>query len=274
MNGWKPRLIAVDIDGTLLNAAKELTTGTRAAIKRARQAGIVVIPCSGRPFFGTRAVAAQAGMDQVVVAGNGAQVRAFSGEMIENHPFDADKCRECLRLCMEFGLGCNLYADDTLYTRAHNSVTRYYERLNQTLKADEQCRYAFVTDLFETLERHAGGILKLEVFPVLPKAKTALLALIKSLGGIAAEGTLRSSAELHAAGVSKATGLMAAARYYDIPLCDAMAFGDAENDVELLRAAGRGVAMGNAAQEAKAAADEIAPDNDHDGVAEWIGRYL
>ena len=80
--------------------------------------------------------------------------------------------------------------------------------------------------------------------------------------------------EFTAQGVSKATGLRFLADYLGLTLAQTMAIGDSENDAEMLRAAGLGVAMGNAYPQVKALADAVTDDNESDGVAKAIQKYL
>lgn len=112
MTAWKPELIALDLDGTLLNSARQITPGTRTAIGQARASGVKVIPCSGRHFSGTRLVAMQAGMGDVIICGNGALVTTWQGETIFAKMLNPSRCLELLEFCEEYRLGSNLYADD------------------------------------------------------------------------------------------------------------------------------------------------------------------
>ena len=83
-----------------------------------------------------------------------------------------------------------------------------------------------------------------------------------------------SSLEFSPQGVTKATGLLALADLLGIDRAATIAVGDADNDLDMLRAAGLGVAMGNANERAREAADVTVADNDHDGCAEAIRRFL
>ena len=83
-----------------------------------------------------------------------------------------------------------------------------------------------------------------------------------------------SSLEFSPAGVNKGTGLLALAELLSIPRDATIAVGDADNDLGMLRAAGLGIAMGNANESARAVADAVVADNDHDGCAEAIRRFL
>lgn len=274
MTAWKPELIALDLDGTILNSARQITLGTRSAIEQARACGIKVIPCSGRHFSGTRSVALQAGMGDAIVCGNGALVTTWHGETIFAKMFNPDRCLELLGFCEEYQLGCNLYANDVLYTLSPNSVTAYYERLNAYLPADICCIYQFIPDMRAAIEENADRILKFEIFPLPDEPRSVLLDMLKARPDMAEEGNLRTSVELHASGVNKGTGLTEAARYFGISMKNVMAVGDGENDVNMLKMAGMGAAMGNAVHEAKAAADIILPSHDEDGVAWGIRKFI
>ena len=114
---------------------------------------------------------------------------------------------------------------------------------------------------------------KIDLYFASPDERAAYLARVE---GVHAQITPCDYAglEINASSVDKGTGLAALCDYLHIPLSDAIAIGDAENDVSMLRAAGLAVAMGNALDAVKAEADVIAPDCDHDGVADVIERYL
>ena len=274
MTAWKPELIALDLDGTLLNSDRQITPGTCAAIGQARACGVKVIPCSGRHFSGTRPVAMQAGMGDVIICGNGALVTTWQGETIFAKMLNPSRCLELLDLCEEYHLSSNLYADDVLYTLIPNSVTKYYEQLNEQLAADIHCSCRFVSDMRAAVEENAEKIMKFEIFPLPYLPPRILFDMLERCPDMSEEGNLRTGVELHASGVNKGTGLAEAARYLGIPMENVMAVGNGENDVTMLKMAGMGAAMGNAVSEAKAAADLVLPSNNEDGVAWAIHRFV
>ena len=124
MSAWRPELIALDIDGTLLNSARQITETTKKAIAETRLQGIKVIPCSGRHYSGTRSIALQAGMGDAVICGNGALVTTWNGEVISAAMLNPQRCMELLRFCESYHLGCNLYANDILHTLKPNSFLK------------------------------------------------------------------------------------------------------------------------------------------------------
>ena len=274
MSRWQPRLIAADLDGTLLNSRSRLSFSTRRAIRRAREAGIRVVPCSGRHFPGARAIAWQAGMRDLLIVGNGAQVRTFDGKLLFQRLLSPDCCLALLEVAQRWKLACNLYAGDVIYAQAPNSVLDYYRRINRTLPAAYRCPCFIVDDLSRQIEKGKDALLKMELMPVPAGAAAELRILGGQFPAMAFEGNWRASVEAHASGVDKGTGLRWAAAYYGLSLGETLAFGDGENDVPLLRAAFAGAAMGNAAEAALAAADFVVPDNDHHGVARTIRKYI
>lgn len=274
MNRWQPRLIVTDLDGTLLSSRSRLSLSTRWAIRRAREAGIRVVPCSGRYFPGTRAIAWRAGMGDLLIVGNGAQVRTFAGEILFQRLLEPTDCVNVLNIARKWSLACNLYAGDTIYAQAPNRVLDYYRKLNRTLPTDYYCPCVIVDDLSRIIEKQADALLKMELLPVSEGAADELRALGGRSPQLAFEGNWRTSLEAHAAGVDKGTGLKFAAAYYGLSPAETLAFGDGENDVPLLQAAFAGAAMGNAVEQARVAADFVVPDNDHHGVARTIRKYI
>lgn len=266
------RLIATDIDGTLLNLNRQVSDRTKEAIRLAQSRGVIVIPCSGRHFPGTRAIARQAGMKDALLCGNGAQARTLSGEVIANHPFSPEECLKIIDFAEKNGLQYNVYANDVIYSSKMNSVLTYYENLNLTLPENERCVFE-LCDGRKAVETNEHNLLKIELLRLWPAIRPSVRALLSALP-VCAEGNFVSSVEVHAPGINKGTGLRDVAQKYGISLSETMAFGDENNDVDMLRMAGIGVAMGNGADCAKQAADIIAPDNHHDGVADVIERYI
>lgn len=270
---WRPRLIALDIDGTMLDPASALTNATLRAIQMAREKGAHIVLCSGRYFPGVRAIAWQARLDGILIVGNGAQIRTADGAILFHRGLDPVPCRAIAGFAEKWGLCCNLYAADRIYFNRDNRVIDAYVKLNREVPPEYCCAYCSMPDLRMAIKEYAGAILKMEVLSLPGEALPELLSLSRSYPQIAYEGNLQSSVEIHAAGVDKGTGLRWAAEYYGIPLESTMAFGDGDNDIPMLRMAHIGVAMQNGTLAVQNAADAIAPDNANDGVARMIYQY-
>ena len=213
-------------------------------------------------------------MGDLIIAGNGAQVRTLSGDVLFQRLLDPAPCLELFRIAEKWGAACNLYADDQIFSQTPNRVLDYYRRLNHRLPVSCRCVCHLVDSLPREIQRREKGLLKMELLPVPPEAVPAVRALEEQRPDVLLEGNLCTSVEMHASGVDKGVGLQVAAAHYGISLLDTLAFGDAENDVPLLKTAFVGAAMGNAVDTARAAADLIVPDNDHHGVARTIRKYV
>ncbi|WP_372968090.1 Cof-type HAD-IIB family hydrolase [Microbacterium sp.] len=265
------RLIATDLDGTLLDSSSTVTRRTRTALDAARERGIPVIPVTARQPIGLRAIAAGAGFDGWALCSNGAYAtHLMDGRMLFAEELPAETIRtlaEALRASIP----------DLLFASVREG--------GETFVA--QRGYAEIADLSDHKRdpRTMGGValdrvldapsLKFVIrHPELAPAE--LFRALQALGLTGFEATLSGApfVEVMAEGVTKATGLARLCEHLDIDRGDVVAFGDALNDVEMLRWAGHGVAMADADDIVRDAADETTTSNDDDGVARVIERLL
>jgi Cof subfamily protein (haloacid dehalogenase superfamily) len=272
------RLLALDIDGTLVNSRDELTDATREAIGRARQAGIGVVLATGRRYSRSLHLVDHLAIDQPLVTASGALVKHPHGHRTL---FRAEFGPDVLR-----GLVAHLTAagyDPVLYS---DSFSEGFDFYCPRLKV-EQPELAEFYRLNEGVGREWPGVVENpppDVFAGFAMGtKTQMMALGKELAAAwpddLAIHVLRSPrytgwmCEIAPAGISKWSGIehvAAAAGIRDEEIC---AVGDDVNDIPMIRGAGLGVAMGNALDEVKAAADRIAPGHDSDGlvtVVDWL----
>ncbi|PRB04336.1 HAD family hydrolase [Microbacterium sp. MYb64] len=265
------RLIATDLDGTLLDPASRVSARTRAALDAARAAGIVVVPVTARQPIGLRAVAADAGFDGWALCGNGAY-----GVHLDTH--------EQL-FATEIAVSVQRRIAHELGTRIDGLLFASVREAGEVFVA--QAGYADVATHGDHKRDPASmGAVPLTEVLAAPSLKLVIRhAVVTPAEIFDALGTLDQSGfeatlsgapfvEVMAEGVTKATGLAHLCDRLGIDRSEVLAFGDALNDVEMLRWAGRGVAMANAEPEALAAADEVAPSNAEDGVAVMIERVL
>ena len=265
------RLIATDLDGTLLDSASAVSPRTRAALDAARERGIHVVPVTARQPIGLRAIAADAAFDGWALCSNGAYaVHLTDGRMLFAEELPADTIRtlaEALRASIPGLLFASVRDAGETFVAQHG--------------------YAEIADLSDHKRdsKTMGGV-PLEQVLDAPSLKfvirhpelapAALFDSLRSLGLTGFEATLSGApfVEVMAEGVTKATGLARLCAHLGIDRADVVAFGDALNDVEMLRWAGHGVAMARAEAVVQDAADETAASNDDDGVAQVIERML
>lgn len=265
------RLIATDLDGTLLTSAVEVSPRTRAALDAARVRGIHVVPVTARQPIGLRAIAGGAGFDGWALCSNGAFATHLSdGRMLFAEELPSETIRTLAAALRES-------IPDLLFASVREGGEGFVA----------QRGYAEIADLSDHKRdpRTMGGV-DLEHVLAAPSLKlvirhpelapAAVFDALRALGLTGFEATLSGApfVEVMAEGVTKATGLARLCEHLGIERADVVAFGDALNDVEMLHWAGHGVAMANAEDAVKDAADETTTSNDDDGVARVIERLL
>lgn len=258
------RLIATDIDGTLIDSSQQLAPRTLEALTAAREAGIVVVPTSGRqPFSIGELLAGTWLAEGLVIGANGAVARDLStGEVHFERSVSVEaQSRLFYALQEQFpSLACVSVRDagDTFMPEAG-----YLGMMDpgDHGRGEELPHYP----LAEVL---GGASLKLVIrAPEVTPEELREAAVRLAVPGVAVSTSGAPFLEVAAAGVNKATGLETVCAELGILPSEVVAFGDNNNDVEMLQWAGIGVAMGNALPEVKALADRVVPSNDEFGVA-------
>jgi hypothetical protein len=246
-------------DGTLGDAAI-------AAIGRSRAAEIPVVIATGRMYRSVRPYLERADIDDLVICYQGAAVvDPRDGTFLVHEPIAVDLAREAVAALLELGYEPNVYVDDELVVAEHTPYSQAYAGFQQ-LPVTE------VGDLLVWLERPPTKLVAVGDPDELPALRAALAERFD--GRLFAITSLPWLLELGRTGVSKGTGLAYVARRLGIGTSQVVAFGDGENDVELLQEAGFGVAVEGAHETLLAIADWTCPAPEEDGVARVIEAYL
>jgi Cof subfamily protein (haloacid dehalogenase superfamily) len=260
------RAFACDLDRTLIWKDAELRPRTRAAIAAARNAGIHVILVTGRMFRSVRPYAEGAGIDDPVVCYQGAVVAdPVSGQFLRHEPIPVELAREAIAAVEAEGYPLNCYVDDELYVAEHTAASDAYASF-QNLEVHE------VGDLLDWLAEPPTKLVAVGD----PVELDALEARMRERFGrrMFISKSLPYFLEFAHASVTKGSGLAFVADRVGFTAAETVAFGDGENDVELLEWAGYGVAVENAHLRVLAVADFVCPPCDEEGVAQVIEAYL
>ena len=279
------KLLALDLDGTLLDPSSRVSAENARAVRLAQQAGVQVALCTGRNFTETRAFNAQleTSADWAVIANGAATERLVDGAQLTFDGLDRQMCRQILAICAQFHTDPCLYTGDSLYYG--RELLRFLQALRQRghVTLDETAEGYYYIDSPEkwcaTLEQEGGRILKAILHNVDPAAVDRMIALLEQDGrfelapSVMYGGALKN-VEINCKGVHKGCGLERLATLLGFGMEAVMAIGDSDNDLTMLRMAGLGVAMENAAPHIRAAADVVTAGNAADGVAQAIYRYI
>lgn len=271
------KLIAIDLDGTLLDSRKQVSRRNLDTLERARQQGVLIVPVTGRPAQGLpQAVLDLPGL-RYAVTSNGATIRDLEADrfLLEQHLTPA-LCREILALCAEVpmirevfreGVGYLTQADwDTLMDR-HRGNSAMLEYVLGT-------RRVLPGSLEDFLREDDRPVEELFFLTESPEEKTALRQRLSALPDVSFADPFPNDLEVLAGGIDKGRGLLHLLEHLGIDPAQTLALGDGGSDIPLLRAAGIGVAMGNALPFVQAEADWVTATCDEDGVALAIEKFV
>ena len=257
----------MDLDGTVLDETFQPSARTTEAIASAEADGIACLVATGRMFVSARRIAAQLGIRRPLVCYQGALVAdPVSGEVLVHRPIEAPLAREILRaMPTEHARHSNLYIDDELYVGAENEATRRYSQVSGV-------EMHIVGPLADWIERPTTKIVTVGRPEEMDVLRDELQPLFGSRAFIAK--SLPYFLEFAAPGVTKGAGLDFLAAHMGFTKERTIAFGDGENDVELVEWAGFGIAVENAHDRVKAVADWVCPSAEAEGVAQTIEALL
>ena len=249
------RLAAIDIDDTLVGPNKQVSAENRAAIGRLQAAGCRVVLASGREHHSMAIYQQRLGLDDFVVANQGALVvHPASGHQLWRRPVDPALAARLLARGRAEGFDVLLATDEGFVASSTSPwITHNFAERDGTLRVHAR-------DLEDEVTR---APLKVLWFGETSDIQAFSRVMTEELGEDAEVViTTAHLLEFNAPDATKATGVAAVARHYGIAQAEVMAFGDSHNDVPMLRWAGLGVAMPHALPEAHAVADLIAPEAD------------
>ena len=267
------RLIAFDMDGTLLDSEKRVLPSSTRAIGRAAAAGKTVAICSGRCPQMIELNQDAFGEVRYAICCNGAVLY----DLQDHHVLSAAVMPHEVIASAVDALGGEDVMVDVFQGWGFYCQTSHIEsmqRYNMDVYQDMYRATAQqVDDIWPVLLDPGASYQKFIFHFTSPEARERVIGRLGELPAEIARSEV-SSLEFSPKGITKATGLLALAKLLGIDPEATIAVGDADNDLDMLRAAGLGVAMGNANENARAAADVVVADNDHDGCAEAIERFL
>jgi Cof subfamily protein (haloacid dehalogenase superfamily) len=259
-------VLACDLDRTLVWEDGLLRPRTREAIARARAAGLHVIVVTGRMFRSVLPYLEEAGLDEPVVCYQGAVVaEPATGRFLRHEPIPIELAREAIAALDEEGFHVNCYVGDELYVA---EVTPEAERY----ASFQHLPVHPVGDLLVWLSEPPTKLVTIDE----PEVLDGLEARLKGRfdGRLYISKSLPYFLELASPAVTKASGLAFLAEHLGFTQERTVAFGDGENDVELLEWAGFGVAVANAHGRVLGVADWVCPPAAEEGVAQTIEAYL
>lgn len=287
------KLVAIDLDGTLLNSYGSVSQKNKETIKKAIEKGTQIVIASGRPLSSARSFANEIGANHYIVCGNGSALYDIQKEQILYNKFiERNKVLQIIKICEENSIFYSLYTENLIISKALNYNILFFNNENKKTPDDRKTNIKIIDDIYKYVQDNPNiGILKITICD---ENKIIFGGIIKKLREIKnidvldiqhmarkyiTSGTEEVKIEYHyteitSQNVNKWSALEELARILQIKPEEIIAIGDNINDKEMVQNAGLGIIMDNGAPYIKELADVIVADNNEDGVAEAIEKYI
>jgi HAD superfamily hydrolase (TIGR01484 family) len=239
------RLLALDLDGTLLNDRGEVSSVNTEWVGRAQEAGITVCISTGRGFLSALPYAEQLKLETPMITVNGGEIWRKPHHLHRRTLLPANLVFRLYKLAERYGIWFWAYTTEEIYNK---------ERWIHDESPRDWLKFGYHTEDHDV--------------------RGEILNEIRTWDGLEISNSSPFNIEINPAGVSKAAALEEVCRMVGCDLSEAVAVGDSLNDIEAIRVCGLGVAMGNAQDEVKAAADVVTGSYLEDGVAYMIRQYV
>jgi Cof subfamily protein (haloacid dehalogenase superfamily) len=260
------KLVAIDLDDTLLNDDREISEATKISLADAAAQGIIITLATGRMYASAAKIAKQLSLNVPLITYQGALVKnSIDGHILYERLVPPDITEWIYSYCVKNGLHLQAYVDDQLYVVEENQFIRNYSELSNI-------PYHVAPDFSSIIAR--------------PQTKLLIIDMPEKLDRIGDDfrNTLGTEAHItkskpnfleimHPEG-TKGNALRYLAKHYNCPMEATIAIGDSWNDHDMVEIAGLGVAMANAVEPLKLIADFITTSNNQDGVKLVIDQYI
>lgn len=287
------KLVAIDLDGTMLNQYGVVTPATKTAIKKAIQKGTEVIIASGRPIDSIKTIAKEIGSNHYFIAGNGALIYDIQKEEIIYDKFlPKQKVLEIIKICEENSISYNVYTDQTILATALKYNVLYYQKENLKKEESKQTKISIIDNLYEYVKnKEEEKFLKMTICDDNKAVFQSIIRKLRKIEGIEVldvshmsrktikQGTEEIKMEYYyteitVKNVDKWEAIQFLMQKLQIPKEEVMAIGDNMNDKKMIQEAGLGIIMEGSTPEVMKIADYVTASNKEDGVAKAIDKFV
>ena len=283
------KLIAIDLDGTLLNSYGQISEKNRNALNKAKEHNAEIIIASGRTTDSVRNIANDIGAKSYIICGNGSLIYDLQKEEIIYDKFiDKKKALQIIEICEQNSIYYNIYTENMVITKTLNNNVLFYYQGNASKPDNKKTKINIVQDIYKYVEELENQhILKITISDSNSIIFNGIIRKLRNIKDIDVLDVAHMSRKIIKTGTeetvieyyyteitSKNVDKWYAIEYLmdklNIQRQEVMAIGDNVNDKMMIENAGCGVAMGNSAPYIKESADIVVSNNNEDGVAEAI----
>ena len=260
----KIKLVATDIDGTLVKWDTRVSDGVKNCVKKLQENGVKVVLVTGRMHCATKHLRDELGLNSPVVSYQGGLIKDSDGKTLYQENLDSDCAKEIIDWAHKNDVHLNLYIDDKLYVEKDDDCVKRYtdgKFVQYTVCPFESLKIENVNKIlaidYGNAERVTGWVNELQ-------AKFPELYIVKSTPFFCEIGSPMAK---------KSLGVEFLAKHWNLSQDEILTIGDQNNDIELLKAGGVKVAMGNATPELKECANFITDSVENDGFVKAIDKF-
>lgn len=286
------KLVAIDLDGTMLNKYGIITQNTKDVIKKVQEKGIEVVIASGRTINSVKNFSKEINSQNYFISGNGAITYDIKkDEILFENILTKNKVLQVIKICDENSIYYSVYTENGIITKNLNYNTLYYYKENLNKEEKEKTHINIVQDIYSYIENRDEKILKIMICD---SNQTVFKAIVKKLGEIKdieildvshmsrkliKQGTEEIAleyfyTEITSKDVDKWNAIERLIGLLGIKNEEVITIGDNANDIKMIKNAGIGIAMGESAPYIKEQANIVAESNDNDGVAEILKKVF
>lgn len=287
------KLVTIDLDGTLLNSYGTISQRNKNAIENAINHGTEVVIASGRPISSAKSYANESGANNYIICGNGSVLYDIQNDKILYDKFiEKQKALQIIKICEENSIFYCLYTETLTISKSLNYNILFYNNENKRMPDDKKTNIKIIDDIYKYVEDSPDiGILKITICDedkIIFGGIIRKLREIKDIDVLDVQhmarkvitlGTEERTVEYHyteitSLNVNKWNAIEKLAEILQIKSEEIMAIGDNINDKEMIQNAGLGILMSNSAPYMKEFADVVVSNNNEDGVAEALEKFL
>lgn len=268
------RVIALDLDGTLLDDQKRILPESLEALNLARKAGVKVLIVTGRHHVAIHPFYQALDLDTPAICCNGTYLYDYIGKkVLESDPLTTQETSAVLDLVKQTDVHHLVYADDAMMYDQLSAPVQRTLKWSETLPTSQRPNLIKVDDFYKAMH-DVNAIWKIATTTPDHDELRTLVEKIEQQVGLECEWSWVDQVDIAKKGNSKGRRLQRWVEANGINMSDVIAFGDNFNDLSMLEHVGLGVAMGNASDEVKARARMVTKVNSQPGIAETIHKYI
>ena len=286
------KLVAIDLDGTMLDSFGQVTENTKKVIQKTIEKGTDVIIASGRPIDSIKTIAKEIGSNKYFIAGNGALIYDIQNdEVLYENYMNKQKVLEIIKICEENSISYNVYTEKTILATALKYNVLYYYKENLKKQEDKRTHINIVENMYEYIQKMPEE--KFLKITICDDSKAIFQSIIRKLEKISDIEILDVShmsrkvieqgtesipieyyyTEISSKDVDKWNAIEFLISKLNIKKEEVITIGDNINDKKMIEQAGLGIIMGQSMPQLKEIADYATTSNTEEGVAKALSKF-